>query len=42
MGNTIWGIIIATRHSPYKIVQRLLVILNQITADEMRDQLRYI
>ncbi len=36
------GIIIATRHSPYKMVQRLLVILNQITADEMHDQLRYI
>lgn len=36
------GIIIATRHPPYKMVQRLLIILDQITADEMLDQLRYI
>jgi predicted nuclease of predicted toxin-antitoxin system len=36
------GIIIATRHPPYEIVRRLLLILNQVTADEMQDQLRYI
>lgn len=36
------GIIIAVRHSPYEILRRLLLILNQITADEIRDQLRYI
>lgn len=36
------GIIIVVRHSPYEILRRLLLILNQITADEMRDQLRYI
>ena len=36
------GIIIAVRHPPYEIVRRLLLILNQVTADEMRDQLRYI
>ena len=36
------GIIIAVRHPPYEIVRRLLLILNQVTADEMDDQLRYI
>ncbi len=36
------GIIIAVRHPPYEIVRRLLLILNHVTADEMRDQLRYI
>lgn len=36
------GIIIATRHPPHEIVRRLLLILNQVTADEMRNQLRYI
>lgn len=36
------GIIIATRHPPYEMLRRLLLILNQVTADEMRDQLRYI
>ncbi|MBK9944707.1 MAG: DUF5615 family PIN-like protein [Kouleothrix sp.] len=36
------GIIIAVRHDPYELVRRLLVILNQVTADEMHNQLRYI
>lgn len=36
------GIIIAARRSPYEIVRRLLLILNQVTADEMQNQLRYI
>jgi hypothetical protein len=36
------GIIIAVRHTPYDIVRRLLLILNQVTADGMDDQLRYI
>jgi predicted nuclease of predicted toxin-antitoxin system len=36
------GIIIAVRHPPYELVRRLLLILNQVTADEMQDQLRYI
>ena len=36
------GIIIATRHSPQEIVRRLLIILNQVTADEIENQLRYI
>jgi hypothetical protein len=41
-GQTHYGIIIAVRHDPYELVRRLLVILNQVTADEMQDQLRYI
>lgn len=36
------GIIIAVRRAHYEIAQRLLVILNYVTADEMTDQLRYI
>ena len=36
------GIIIAVRHSPYEIARRLLLILNQVTVDEMQNQLRYI
>ena len=36
------GIIIAVRRSPYEVVQRLLVILNKVTTDEMKNQLRYI
>jgi hypothetical protein len=41
-GQSHYGIIIAVRHPPYEIVRRLLRILNQVTADEMQDQLRYI
>jgi len=41
-GQSHFGIIIATRHPPYEIARRLLLILNQLTADEMQDQLRYI
>ena len=36
------GILVSVRHPPYEIVRRLLLILNQVTADEMGDQLRYI
>lgn len=36
------GIIIAVRHPAYELVRRLLVILNVVTADEMRDTVRYI
>ena len=36
------GIIVAVRRSPYELTRRLLLILNQVTADEMDDQLRYI
>jgi uncharacterized protein DUF5615 len=41
-GKEHYGIIIGVRRSPYEIVRRLLVILNNITADEMKNQLRYI
>jgi hypothetical protein len=37
-----YGIIIAVRRSPYEIVRRLLVIMNEFTADEMKNQIRYI
>ena len=36
------GIIIAVRRSPYAIAARLVTIINQITADEMIDQIIYI
>ena len=39
---THYGIIIAVRHPAQEIVRRLLRILNQVTADEMQDQVRYI
>jgi hypothetical protein len=41
-GQSHYGMIIAVRHPPYEIVRRLLLILNQVTADEMQDQIRYI
>lgn len=34
--------ILAVRHPAQEIVRRLLRILDQVTADEMRDQVRYI
>jgi hypothetical protein len=37
-----YGIIIALRRPHYQIAQRLLRILNQVTADEMENQIRYI
>jgi predicted nuclease of predicted toxin-antitoxin system len=37
-----YGVILAVRHPPQTIVKRLLTILNQITADEMENQVRYI
>jgi predicted nuclease of predicted toxin-antitoxin system len=37
-----YGVILAVRRSPQEIAQRLLAILNQITADEMENQVRYI
>ena len=39
---THYGLIIARRHPAQEIVRRLLRILNQVTADEMQDQVRYI
>lgn len=41
-GKKHYGIIIAIRRSPYEIARRLLMILNQVIADEMEDQIRYI
>jgi hypothetical protein len=41
-GKAHYGIILAVRHSPQEIVRRLLIILNQVTADEMQNQIRYI
>jgi uncharacterized protein DUF5615 len=39
---THYGIIIAVRRPPYEITRRLLRILNQVTAEEMQNQVRYI
>jgi hypothetical protein len=39
---THYGIILAVRRSPYEIMRRLLVIINNLTADEIQDQLLYI
>jgi len=36
------GIIIAVRRPPREIASRLLSILNQVTADEMVNQIRYV
>jgi predicted nuclease of predicted toxin-antitoxin system len=36
------GIIIAVRRSPYEVARRVLVLFNQVTADEMENQIRYI
>jgi len=41
-GLTHYGIIIAVRRPPPELGRRLLIILNNVTADEMKDQLRYI
>ncbi|WP_129672704.1 DUF5615 family PIN-like protein [Candidatus Chloroploca sp. Khr17] len=41
-GHQHYGIIIALRHPPQEIVRRLLLVLDQMTADEFIDQLRYI
>lgn len=41
-GQTHYGVIFAVRRSPQEIAQRLLVILNQVTLDEMQNQVRYI
>jgi hypothetical protein len=35
------GIVIGERRQPYEIARRLLAILNNVTADEMKNQLRY-
>lgn len=37
-----YGVIFTFRRSPQQIGQRLLVILNQVTADDLQNQVRYI
>ncbi len=41
-GKSHGGIIFAVRRRPHEIVRRLLNILDRVSADEMRDPLRYI
>ena len=41
-GQVHYGVIFAVRRSPQEIAQRLLAILNQVTSDEMQNQVRYI
>jgi predicted nuclease of predicted toxin-antitoxin system len=37
-----YGLILASRHSAHEVANRLLTILNNVTADEMKNQVRYI
>jgi len=37
-----YGIIVAVRRSPHEIVRKLLIIMNNLSADEMQDQVIYI
>ncbi|HEV7682322.1 MAG TPA: DUF5615 family PIN-like protein [Pyrinomonadaceae bacterium] len=37
-----YGIIIAVRRPAHEIARRLLAILDQVTADEIEDQIRYV
>ena len=41
-GQTHYGIILAVRRIPYEIVSRLIQLLNSVTADEFRNQIRYL
>lgn len=41
-GRTHTGIIVIARHSPFEIAKRLLLKLNDLTADEMSNQLLYL
>jgi len=41
-GNHHYGVIFAARRPSQQVAQRLLMILNHITADEMHNQVRYI
>lgn len=36
------GIILAVRYPPYESVQRLMLFLNHVTADEIENQVLYI
>ncbi len=35
------GIIVAVRRNPYELTRRLVILLDALTADELRDQLLY-
>jgi predicted nuclease of predicted toxin-antitoxin system len=37
-----FNIILAVRRSPHELVNRLLQLLNEVTADEMKNQVRYL
>lgn len=41
-GQKHFGIVVATRRSPYEVARRLAVLLNTLTADEFESQLLYI
>lgn len=41
-GKAHYGIILAVRNLPYEVVRRLMRFLNHVTADEMKNQVRYI
>jgi predicted nuclease of predicted toxin-antitoxin system len=41
-GQMHYGVIFAVRRPPQEIAQRLLAILNQVTSEEMQNQVRYI
>lgn len=36
------GIILARRYPPYELLRRLMRLLDQVTADEMKNQIKYI
>jgi predicted nuclease of predicted toxin-antitoxin system len=42
LGQTHYGVILAVRRPPQEVARRLLTILNHVTMDEMRNQVRYI
>ena len=41
-GREHYGIILARRHAPYELLRRLMRLLDQVTADEMKNQVKYI
>lgn len=41
-GREHYGMMLAFRRTPYEIAHRLMMILNHITADEMKDQVLYL
>ena len=41
-GKTHFGILLASRHPPQEVARRLLLLLNQVTVDELKDQIRYL